>query len=158
MSNDNAEADRNRAVAATRADRDRTLEAVHRLETSLATAARSEGWLPEVTAELAGLHAAMHEERNEMERPDALLAMILAEHPRRFGPRVRSLHRQYDDILRQVALLRSQLLERSDDELDAGDLRQRCGWLTTALRHCRALQTDLVYEALDLDLGETPQE
>lgn len=156
MTTEPAEPSHDRAVEASRSDRDRTLHAIHRLETSLGTAAGAETWLPDVATYLAALEAAMHDERDEMARPDALLAMIHAEHPRRFGPRIRNLYHQYDDIMRQVASLRAQLTERRGGEPDAGDLRQRCGWLTTALRHCRALQTDLVYEALEFDLGEPP--
>lgn len=141
------------AFEASRLDRDRTLQAVQRFERALAMAAGGASWLAEVVADLEALEAAMAEEREELNRPDALLAMIAAEHPRRFSSRVRNLREQYDDIIRQVASLRDQLAH-VDAAPDAGDLRQRASWIIRALHHCRARQTDLVYEAIALDLGE----
>lgn len=142
------------AFAASRVDRDRTLRAMHRLETALAMAAEGETWLTEVITDLEALEKAMMEEQRELNRPDALLAMIAAEHPRRFSSRIRNLREQYDDIIRQVASLRDQVAHGEDTRPDAGDLRGRASWITRALHHCRARQTDLVYEAIDMDLGE----
>jgi hypothetical protein len=117
-------------------------------------AAEGENWLGDVTADLAALKEAMADEQLELNRPDSLLALIAAEHPRRFRSRVRNLREQYDDIIRQVDLIRAQLAESGAAIPDAGDLRQRTGWIISALRHARARQTDLVFEALELDLGE----
>lgn len=142
------------AFTASRADRDRTLEAIHDLETALARAADGAAWFPDVVTSLDALEAAMDVERHELNRPDALLAMVVAEHPRRFGSRVRNLREQYDDIIRQVSSLRSQLDTGGISPASAADLRHRAGWIIRALHHCRAQQTDLVYEALELDLGE----
>ncbi len=143
------------AFAASRIDRDRTLRAVRRLETALAMAAEGNAWLSEVTADLGALQASMAAERREFDRADALLALIAEGHPRRFRSRVRNLREQYDDLLRQIGSLRDQLTHDDDEAAsDAGDLRHRIGWTIQALHHCRALQTDLVYEALELDLGE----
>jgi DNA repair ATPase RecN len=142
------------AFAASRTDRDRTLRAVHRLETALAMASEGNAWLPEVTADLGALQASMAAERSEFDRADALLALIAEGHPRRFRSRVRNLREQYDDLLRQVGSLRDQLAHDHEAASDAGDLRHRIGWIIQALHHCRAQQTDLVYEALSLDLGE----
>lgn len=84
-------ADQQAAFSSSRADRDRTLDAIHRLETALARAAAEDTWRAEVAADLEAMEAAMAEERRELNRPDALLAMITAAHPRRFGPLVRNL-------------------------------------------------------------------
>ena len=139
---------------ATRLDRDRTLAAVHRLETALAMAAGGADWSSEVVADLDALAAAMEEERSEFHRPDSLLSMIAEEHPRRFRSRIRNLAEQYDDVVRQVVSLRDQLAGSDDTDTDVPDVRRRAGWLVQALHHCRARQTDLVYEALEMDLGE----
>jgi hypothetical protein len=93
-------------------------------------------------------------EQRELHRPDALLALIASRHPRRFGPRIRSLREQYDDIIRQVASLRRQLENAGEGDLDGEDLRHRAGWIIRALHHCRGRQADLVYDALRLDIGE----
>jgi len=141
------------AIEASRLDRDRTLGAIHRFETALAMAAGGETWLSEVTTDLEALESAMVTERQELNRPDALLAMIAAENPRRFSSRVRNLREQYDDIIRQVVSLRDQVAHADETRPDPNDLRQRGSWITNALHHCRARQTDLVYEAVTLDLG-----
>jgi DNA repair ATPase RecN len=142
------------AYAATLGDRDRTLRAVHRLESAMAMAAQGSTWSSEVMKDLRALGVAMAEEQRELDRPDALLAMIAAENPRRFGSRVRNLREQYADITRQLESLRDQLSDEHVTQLDPGDLRQRVGWIIRALHHCRARQTDLVYEAVSMDLGE----
>jgi hypothetical protein len=145
---------RQAAFATSRVDRDRTLQAMHRLEAALAMAAEGENWLTEVTTDLEALEAAMVEEQMELNRPDALLAMITAGHPRRFSGRIRNLREQYDDITRQVASLRNQLTQDQYPMLDPGDLRRRASWILQALHHCRNHQTDIVYEAIAMDLGE----
>ena len=146
------------AFGASRRDRDRTLAAVHRFETALAMAADGESWPSEVTADLEALATAMDEEQRELERPDALMAMIASEHPRRFKSRVRNLRTQYDDLIRQVRSLQAQFEGEETEGLDADDLRHRAGWIIRALHHARARQTDLVFEALQIDLGERREE
>lgn len=141
------------AFDASRVERDRTLEAMRDLEWSLASAAGGGQWRNEVVAKLEALEMAMTVERRELHRPDALLAMVGAEHPRRFGSHIRNLREQYDDIIRQVRALLSELDGSGDEHHDPGDVRQRAGWIIRALHHCRARQTDLVYDALELDLG-----
>lgn len=147
-----AEQQAQEAFAASRAERDRTLHAIHSLETALGKAAGGDDWLGEVESGLQELERAMSDEQHELNRPDALLAMISSGHPRRFGSRVRSLREQYDDIIRQVASLRRQL-DEPVATLGHAELRHRAGGIIQALHNCRARQTDLVFEALRLDLG-----
>jgi hypothetical protein len=45
-----------------------------------------------------------------------------------------------------IAALRSEL-EDAPADIDVADLRQRLAWLLTALRHQRARESDLIYEA-----------
>lgn len=136
------------------ADRDRTLAAVRLLEAALARPAGGEHWVARLRSSLEALADAMTEEQRDLERPDSLLAMISAERPRRFGPRVRGIRDQYTDISRQLEFFRREL---EDDELTLshiGDLRHRAAWIVRALSNCRDRQADLVYEAVGLDLGE----
>lgn len=141
------------ALSASRLERDRTLEAIHSLETSLGKASESGDWLGEVNAGLEELESAMTAEQRELSRPDALLAMIASENPRRFGPRIRSLVEQYKGIVGQVASLRRELGESRGADYGAEDLRHRAGSIIRALHNCRGRQADLVYDALRLDLG-----
>ncbi len=142
------------AYATSRIDRDRTLVAAQRLETSLGRAAGGAKWLASVSLDLEAFESAMRDEQAELHRPDALLSLIESEHPRRFGPRIRGIQEQYDDLIRQVVSLRRQLGDPAEAKSEVADVRQRIGWVIRALHHCRARQTDLVYEALGLDLGQ----
>jgi hypothetical protein len=143
------------AFEASRSDRDRTLSAVHRLEEALETAApgREKQWLRHVLDALSALESAIANERQESLRPDSLLSMIGRDFPRRFGSRVRQLREQHDDITQQVVSMRGQVREMRGETTDVTDLRQRLGWLVRAIHHRRARETDLVFEALSLDLG-----
>lgn len=142
------------AFDVSRGDRDRTLAALHRLESALAMASGTNEWVEAVIGDLRSLESAMRAERDELNRPDSLLAMIAAEAPRRFGPRIRGIRDQYDDITRQVGSLLRETGPSQRGTVDSSDLRHRCGSVIRAVHHCRARQTDLVYEALRLDLGE----
>ncbi len=141
------------AFAASLSERDRTLAAMARLESSLAMAAGAGGWLEAVGTDLNALENALLDEQRESSRPDALLSMIGEENQRWFGSRVRQLREQLDDLIRQVGSIRRQLEDPAEGGPDASDVRQRLGWVIRALRHHRARQTDLVYEAIERDLG-----
>lgn len=143
------------AFELSRTDRDRTLDAVHALEEALGGAApgREADWLKQVVVSFDSLAKALSREITESSRPDSLLSMIGRDYPRRFGSRVRQLREQYNDIQGQVTSLHAQLEAASKDPIDFSDLRQRVAWLMRALHHRRARETDLVFEAINLDLG-----
>lgn len=145
------------AFDAAQGDRDKTLDAVHRLEEALSRAAGGSRWMNDVRSGLDALQAAMSEEQEELTRPDSLMTMVAAEHPRRFGPRVRGIRDQYDDIIRQLGTFRRELDGLGDSKSDTSDLRQQAGWIIMALRRWRNRQTDLVFDALRLDLGRAPR-
>ena len=153
-SSDESALETQEAFEISRGDRDRTLAALHRLESALAMASGTNEWIEEVVGDLLSLESAMKAERDELNRPDSLLAMIAADAPRRFGPRIRGIRDQYDDITRQVGSLIRETGPAENEVVDASDLRHRCASVIRAIHHCRARQTDLVYEALRLDLGE----
>lgn len=141
------------AYEASREDRDRTMATIHELEAALARAAGADDWHEGVIRGLVDLEDAMAIEQAELERPDSLLALIAGEHSRLFGPRIRNFKEQYIDVARQASSLRAQM-ETAGSDVAAADVRHRVGWIINALRHCRARQTDLVFEALTLDLGD----
>lgn len=147
-------AQRDEAFAASRAGRDRTLAAMRSLEEALAMAAGGDTWLQEVAEDLEALELALVEEQLEWKEPDALLPMIAADYPRRFGSRVRHLREQHEDIVRQVGALGTQLSGADETAIDPLDIRQRAALIIRALHYYRSRQTDLVYEALERDLGE----
>lgn len=143
------------AADASRADRRRVLAAMGRLEAALASGAsgRQQHWLAQVLSQLEQLESEMRKQDAELNSPEGLLAEIVRTQPR-LEHRARRLRRQYRELLRQVAELREQLADGGDQELpDVADVRRRVGWLLTYLRHFQAQESDLVYEALQLDIG-----
>lgn len=142
------------AFLVSQSEQDRTLLAIHRVESAVAKASGSEQWMQNVTEELESLDAALRAEEEESSLPDALLSLLAGTNPRRFGVRVRHLRKQLSDLIRQVASLRQELGTDDPEGVDAGDLRHRIGWILRALHHYRARLTDLVYEAIERDLGE----
>jgi hypothetical protein len=61
--------------------------------------------------------------------------------------RVRSLRLQYRQLRQSLASLRDEVESHPESGLDYADLRQRLGWVLTGLRHQRARESDLIYEA-----------
>lgn len=141
------------SFGAAQVDRDRTLSAIRDLEAALSRAAGGANWKVDIKSSLDVLRDAMTEEQREFDRPDSLLTMISAERPRRFGPRIRGIKEQYDDIARQLGSFRRELENSDAGVADIGDLRHRARWIVSALHNCRNRQADLVFEAVGLDLG-----
>ena len=79
--------------------------------------------------------------------------MIARDYPRRFSSRIRQLREQHEDIAQTIASLRTQLQSMREPTIDVVDLRERLRWLADAVRHRWERETDLVYEAIRLDLG-----
>lgn len=129
------------------AHQDRTLSAIHKLEAALAEAApRREGhWLEAVLDALGDLEAITGEELANAERPDSLLSDLSRSQPR-MRNRARALRMEYTKLRETIADLRQELGGKGED-VDFADVRQRLGSLLTALRHQRARESDLIYEA-----------
>ena len=130
------------------ADQDRTLEAMHRLEEALAEPAprREADWRAAIEQALSVLAAATAEEAANAARPDSLLSDLAHNQPM-LRNRTRALRLQYGKIQETIEALSQELAEHSDAGIDFADIRQRLGWLLTALRHQRARESDLIYEA-----------
>lgn len=131
-----------------RVHQDRTLKAIHELESALADPAprRLEEWSASVLAALGVLDSTTAEEAANAERPDSLLSDIARNHPR-LRPRVRGVRVQYRHLRDTIGALRRELEEHPEAGADFGDVRQRLGWTLSALRHQRARESDLIYEA-----------
>jgi hypothetical protein len=132
--------------AARRVDQDRTLAAMHDLEAALGAAApgRESSWRAAVLAALVVLDEATDDECANANNPDSLLSDIKRTQPR-LRTRVRGLRTQYAHIRQTIMSMRTELAK--PDDTDYGDVRQRLAWLLTALRHQRARESDLIYEA-----------
>ena len=131
------------------ADQDRTLATVHQLEAALAAPApgNETASLNDVRAALETLDDATRDECDNANRPDSLLSDLKRTQPI-LASRVRGVRAQYQQVRDAISSLRSEL-ERHDADggLDYADTRQRVAWILTALRHQRARESDLIYEA-----------
>ena len=128
-------------------DQDRTLTAVHQLEAALSSAAtgREPTWRTDVAGALAVLDAATADEQRNAAEPDSLLSDIARTQPR-LRNRVRGLRATYQQLRDTIAALSEEMAD-STEGADVDDLRRRLAWLLTAVRHQRAKESDLIYEA-----------
>jgi hypothetical protein len=136
-------------------DRNTSLDALHELEAVLAEPApnRAPRWLANVRAALDGLHAALDAQAGGDRETTSLLSEIAVDEPR-LVPRITRLRRQHDDLRESVRALRSELAACAEQDLvDVGDTRDRVADLARRLRHHRAQEADLIYEAVNLNLG-----
>jgi predicted nucleic acid-binding Zn-ribbon protein len=131
-----------------RSDQERTLAAMHLLEKALESAApRREGnWRDEVMAALTVLGKATTQEAENADRPESLLSDIARNQPR-LRNRVRGIRTQYQQLRERMGELDRELHQPQNAMPDFADLRQRVAWVLSALRHVRARESDLLYEA-----------
>ena len=128
---------------------------MHRLEHCLGQAApgREELWLADVGNALDLLIVAMKESQEVVCRDEGLVEEIKHTSPRLVN-RIDNLRDEFDGLLQQAATLRDQLAGAAKRSHTAfADLRQRMDWLLSGLRHHQAKETDLIYEAINVDIG-----
>jgi hypothetical protein len=137
-----------RGMEQRRADQDRTLLAMQQLETALGAAApgREQAWGDDVRSALDILGAATREEAENAAQPDSLLSDVARTQPW-LRNRVRGLRIQYRQLQDGISSLRNEMEDPAGSVVDFADIRQRFAWLLTALRHQRARESDLIYEA-----------
>jgi hypothetical protein len=135
-------------LAARQAGQDRTLAAMHRLKAALGAAARGRNtaWREDVMAAVAVLADAMKGEAKNAERPDSLLSDLARTQPR-LRNRARGIRLQYGQLRDTLQSLLAELSGHPGGSVDFLDIRQQVGWVLSALRHQRARESDLIYEA-----------
>ena len=146
MTNERFTDEQRRGLAERRDDQDRTLGAMHTLESALesATFGREDRWRDDVVASLTTLLEAVTAEGDGAAEPDSVLSDVARNQPR-LRARVHGIRAQYRQLRDALEALIS---ERSGDgPVDFADLRQRIGWILNALRHVRGRESDLIYEA-----------
>ena len=82
----------------------------------------------------------------------SLLTEIRRDDPR-LGPRVDRLRAEQADLRIAITSLRDQLAPDAAIPVDTADIRDRLAALARRLRAQRARESDLVYEAVNIDLG-----
>jgi hypothetical protein len=139
---------RRHQTEARHADQDRTLAAMQQLEGALGTAAphREHAWLAEVRRALAVLAEAASEEAGNAARPDSLLSDISRTQPW-LRNRVRGLRIHYGQLRDGISALGKELDGHAGEAVDFTDVRQRLARVLAGLRHQRARESDLIYEA-----------
>jgi hypothetical protein len=135
-----------------RLTRTHMLGAMRALEDALARPAscRETEWASRVVEELSDLEDAMLRQMAELEGEDNTLAALARDQPRLL-PRIQQLRQQYGDLVCQVSALRTQLTAEGSPKSE--EIRQRLTWILNALRYFQAKETDLMYEALQVDIG-----
>jgi hypothetical protein len=136
------------SLGARQADQDRTLAAMHRLEAVLSAAApgREVDWQAEVSSALIILDDVTAAEAENAQAPDSLLSDVARTQPW-LRNRVRGLRIQYRQLRDALSSLRQEIEGQAGGTVDYADVRQRLGWVLTGLRHQRARESDLIYEA-----------
>jgi hypothetical protein len=129
-------------------DQDRTLLAMQQLEAALAAAAprREQAWRDDVRRTLTILGEAASHEADNAAQPDSLLSDIARTQPW-LRNRVRGLRIHYRQLRDAIAALQDELNHADDQTVDFTDIRQRLAWILAGLRHQRARESDLIYEA-----------
>ena len=134
--------------------RDASLRALHELEDALGapTPGREQRWITSVVTALDELAAALDEQSTGHSEVDSLLSEIATDDPV-MAPRIDLLRREHDDLRHSVASLRTQISPLPDPVVDTADVRERLASVARRLRQHRAREADLIYEAIDLNLG-----
>lgn len=140
------------AAARSRADRSASNDALALLEGALAapTPTRERAWRDEVVERLDAFIVALDEQAETDLGDTSLLNEIAADHPR-LHSRVMQLHAEHRDLRDSASSLRGQIT--GHDGTDTADIRDRLAGLAHRFRRHRARESDLVYEAINLDLG-----
>ena len=139
----------------TRVTHDALVEAMHRLEAALGSAApgREREWNQCVTANLQAVADLLVEHVSSVDAPHGLLADIEATRPALIH-RVQRLRHEHQDLLQQAHALHRQIAQRDEGQLaDFRDVRHRTTWLLNYLRHHQAAEADLMFEAFSRDVG-----
>lgn len=148
------ERQRHLAVDDTRTQHVRLSFAMHRLESCLGHAApgRLDAWCEEVLTSLDLFISAMRESQEGVVNHQGLIEDIKTNSPR-FLHRIEELANQFRGLLEQSVSLQKEISQIKSSHTDFADLRQRLGWLLTAVKHQQAKEVDLVFEALNIDIG-----
>ncbi len=142
------------AVALSREDRAHSLDALHVVESMAASPGptRPEAWRDDLLAALLELGASLHEQFQDSRDPEGLLSEIVHEFPN-LASSVAELMGRQTKLIETIDELSQRLADLSRP-VDVESLRGQLAEITAELRELRAWETDIVYEAYAVDLGE----
>jgi hypothetical protein len=144
-------------ITESRANRETSNDALEVLETAFAAPGpgRELDWIKRVGASLDTFIAAIEHQSATSRSEAGLLSQIAIREPR-LGWRIDRLERELDDLKASARSLREQITPEQDNpRVDVPDIRNRLMALANRYRSHRARETDLVYEAIAVDLGES---
>lgn len=136
-------------------DRNASLDALQQLESALSapTPGRELPWRRQVQVTLEALAAKLDQQARGDSEGASLLSEVALEEPR-LAARVAGLRAEHDDLRHAVDSLQSQLRDLVDEaSVDTADLRDRLAGVARRLRQHRAREADLIYEAVNINLG-----
>ncbi len=135
-------------------DRLRVVDLMYELEAALAAPSfsRVEPWYQQVRNQLQQLRAVLHTSREEINSKQGLFAEILEESPWLL-PRVEKLKDMYREVETEIDTVQQELDDRPVEPENVGDVRHRLGELLQKLREVQAAETELIFEAIGVDLG-----
>lgn len=136
-----------------RRDRAQSLNAIHRLEKIASSPGwgRSDTWRADLGEALANLADQLRNQYTTSGDEGSALGSVIEEAPR-LEPRVRTLRNRQRRLLDRVEDLGGYLAD-SDRPVDVAGLRSEIRDLVNEIQALRAEESDLVYEALYVDLG-----
>lgn len=143
-------------VDTSRADRGRSLDALHELELHAGRAApgRELEWSSAIRDAINTLERALGVQEQHSVPGEGVLSAIERDEPR-LRRRVQELRQRYRAIQEDLTVLNRQLANvDTTDMIDVADIRQKLERLANELRYQRARETDIVYEAYAVDIGE----
>lgn len=147
-----------RSTADSRVARNASNDALGALEKALAapTPGREPAWLDDVAFALDRLSEALDDQSVSDLGEASLLSEIGRDQPRLL-PRIERLHGEHQMLRASASSLQAAIASaaghRDPEWIDVADVRDRLAELARRFRVHRARESDLVYEAIAVDLG-----
>lgn len=129
---------------------------VQKLEKALAraTPTRETPWRDDVLKQLTELESVMTAQAAELRSEDGLLADLLLQHPR-LARQIAELRDAYDRLVANIRELREKFATERISQISSNvaEMRRRLAKLIEDVRDFQATETDLIYEAIQVDIG-----
>lgn len=135
-------------------DRLKVVDLMYDLEAALAAPSfsRAEQWYRQVEDQLERLRTALHASREEINSKRGLFAEILEESPWLL-PRVEKLKETYREVESEIESTQQELKSQPKEPENVDKVRRRLGEVLGRLREVQAAETELIFEAIGVDLG-----
>ena len=146
-----------RAAERARDARQASLHALHVLEFALSAPAprRERTWLHRVMIALDALADALDRQIHAEDESLGLLSEIALCEPK-YSTQIHRLWQEQVDLAIAVASLREQIEPNPELPIDTADVRDRLATIARRYRQHRARESDLIYEAVGLELDVGP--